>query len=132
MEGFPTIKYGDPLETEDYEGEREYTQLSEFAKENLKPRCSPLHLDLCDEEKKAAIKTILAMSEDELDTAIEKARRQFDEAEETFLDEESKLHDLLDQLYGSYQAKRKAMIDDSMIGIMKAVKVMLHSDAAEL
>eukprot|EP00438_Fugacium_kawagutii_P035714 Skav234673 [mRNA] locus=scaffold1131:470468:472215:- [translate_table: standard] len=48
VEGFPTIKFGDPANLEDYEGEREFDDLDKFAKENLGPRCGPANLDLCD------------------------------------------------------------------------------------
>lgn len=39
VEGFPTIKFGDPANLEDYEGEREFDDLAKFAKDNLGPRC---------------------------------------------------------------------------------------------
>ena len=31
--GFPTLKFGDPFDLEDYEGPREYKELSAFAKQ---------------------------------------------------------------------------------------------------
>jgi len=52
VQGFPTIKWGDPGSLEDYEGGRDYEGLKKFAKENLKPLCSPSNLDLCDDDKK--------------------------------------------------------------------------------
>ena len=39
VEGLPTIKFGDPANLEDYEGEREFDDLAKFAKDNLGPRC---------------------------------------------------------------------------------------------
>jgi len=55
VEGFPTIKWGDPADLTDYEGGRDFKELQTFAKENLKPICSPSNVDLCDDEKKAQI-----------------------------------------------------------------------------
>merc|ERR1712157_452428 len=52
VQGFPTIKWGDPSNLEDYEGGRDFASLEKFAKENLKPMCSPKNIDLCDDEKK--------------------------------------------------------------------------------
>jgi len=52
VQGFPTIKWGDPSALEDYEGGRDFGDLESFAKENLKPLCSPKNIDLCDAEKK--------------------------------------------------------------------------------
>ena len=37
--GYPTIKYGDPADLQDYAGQREYDALYSFAQENLKPLC---------------------------------------------------------------------------------------------
>jgi len=49
VKGFPSIKYGDPTDLQDYQGGRDYDSLKKFAEENLKPMCSPANLDLCDE-----------------------------------------------------------------------------------
>merc|ERR1719210_1051653 len=65
VEGFPTIKYGDPNNLEAYEGGRDLDALQKFAKENLGPTCGPANLDLCDEEKKKKIAELMAMSFDE-------------------------------------------------------------------
>merc|ERR1711861_98571 len=67
VEGFPTIKWGDPSDLQNYEGGRDLKELKKFAKENLKPICSPANIDLCDEEKKATINKFRAMSTEELD-----------------------------------------------------------------
>merc|ERR1740117_1526593 len=48
VRGFPTIKFGDPSNLEDYKGGRDFDALSKFASENLKPVCSPANIDLCD------------------------------------------------------------------------------------
>merc|ERR1712182_173947 len=55
VRGYPTIKYGDPSNLEDYKGGRSLKALQDFAKENLKPVCSPANLDLCDGDKKTQI-----------------------------------------------------------------------------
>merc|ERR1712166_1195971 len=55
VRGFPTIKYGDPNNLEDYKGGRDFDALSQFAKENLKPVCSPSNIDICDATQKAEI-----------------------------------------------------------------------------
>ena len=56
VQGFPTIKWGDPSALEDYQGGRDFDALKKFADENLKPMCSPSNIDLCDDDKKAEIK----------------------------------------------------------------------------
>merc|ERR1712194_692866 len=52
---------GDPADLQDYEGGRSYSDLETFAKENLKPVCSPKNIDLCDDDKKAEIAKIQAI-----------------------------------------------------------------------
>merc|ERR1719310_708009 len=76
VEGFPTIKWGDPSALEDYEGGREYDALKKFAKANLKPMCSPANIDLCDEEKKAEIAKLQALSTEDLDKQIEEKKAE--------------------------------------------------------
>jgi len=84
VEGFPTIKWGDPSALESYEGGREYKDLKKFAKENLKPMCSPANIDLCDDEKKATIAKFQAMPLEELTAAIDEKQATIKAAGETF------------------------------------------------
>merc|ERR1712232_1145818 len=51
IQGFPTLKWGDPNALEDYQGGRSLDALKSFATENLKPVCSVSNIDLCDDEK---------------------------------------------------------------------------------
>merc|ERR1712084_197140 len=70
VQGFPTIKHGDPNNLEDYEGGRDYKALSKFAKENLGPKCGPATLDLCDEGNKTMIEKFMTMDKAKLDELI--------------------------------------------------------------
>merc|ERR1711939_344982 len=63
VQGYPTIKYGDPNNMEDYQGGRDFDDLQKFAKENLGPSCGPANLDLCDAEQKAKIQGFQALYE---------------------------------------------------------------------
>merc|ERR1719377_63375 len=82
VQGFPTIKWGDPSGLEDYQGGRDYEALKKFAKESLKPMCSPGHLDLCDADKKAEIEKFQAMPADDLKKAIEDKKTEMKTLEE--------------------------------------------------
>merc|ERR1739845_18580 len=84
VQGYPTIKWGDPSSLEDYEGEREYDALKKFAKENLKPMCSPANLDLCDEAKKKEIADLQALPAEDLAKKIDEKKAVIKTAEETF------------------------------------------------
>merc|ERR1719449_227661 len=68
VQGFPTIKYGDPSDLQKYEGGRDFDSLQKFAKENLKPVCSPSNIDLCDADKKKEIEDLQAQSTADLES----------------------------------------------------------------
>merc|ERR1712151_1439463 len=70
VQGYPSIKYGDPNDLKDYDGGRSYDDLKKFADENLGPSCGPENLDLCSAEDKAMLEKFLAMTIEELDKAI--------------------------------------------------------------
>jgi hypothetical protein len=121
VQGFPTIKWGDPSSLEDYEGGRGYDELETFAEENLKPLCSPANIDLCDDDKKKQIADLMAMSVDALESQVSKAEAEMKEAEETFEAEVKKLQERYEALEKEKEEKQKA-IKDSGLSFMKAVK----------
>merc|ERR1712187_1093629 len=121
VEGFPTIKWGDPSALEDYDGGREYSDLESFAKENLKPLCSPSNLDLCDAEKKAQIQKYQAMSEADLQKQIDKVEAEMKEVAETFDKEVEKLQAEYEALEKTKTEKTKEL-KNSGLGLMKAVQ----------
>jgi len=121
VRGFPTIKYGDPNALEKYQGGRDFDSLQSFAKENLKPLCSPANLDLCDDDKKAEIEKYMAMSADDLKAAIAEKDKELEEAESTFKSEVEKLQKKYEQLSTEKDDAIKA-VKDSGLGLMKSVK----------
>merc|ERR1712154_408111 len=121
VRGFPTLKYGDPTALDDYQGGRTLDALSGFAKDNLKPICSPAKLELCDDDKKAEIETFMAKGVDELDAAIKVEEAKLEAAEANFKAEVQKLQE-------TYQALMTAKDDEiaavkaAGLGLMKSVK----------
>ena len=73
VQGFPTIKYGDPGDLKDYQGGRDYEELKKFASENLGPTCGPDYMELCDAKSKDKINKYMAMSTVDLEAKIKKA-----------------------------------------------------------
>jgi len=131
VQGFPTIKWGDPSALEDYEGGRDLSDLESFAEENLKPLCSPNNLELCDADKKAQIESYMKMSAADLEAEIEKKDAEHKEAEETFDAEVQKLQERYEQLEKDKTAKQ-AEVKNSGLGLMKAVKAAKDSSKEEL
>merc|ERR1719421_2344851 len=77
VEGFPTIKYGDPDDLKAYEGGRSYDDLKSFAESSLGPQCGPgENIGLCSEKVKAKIEKYMKMSVSELQEKIEKAQEK--------------------------------------------------------
>jgi hypothetical protein len=131
VQGFPTIKHGDPSALEDYEGGRDYEDLETFANENLKPTCSPSNIDLCDADKKAEIEKFMKMSAEDLEAEIEKKDAEYAAASTTFDEEVQKLQEKYEQLEKDKTAKQKE-IKDSGLGLMKAVKAAKGAEKGEL
>lgn len=120
VKGFPTLKYGDPNDLQDYSGGRDAKALAKFASE-LKPQCSPANIDLCDAAKKADIEKYTAIAGAELDGLIEAEDKKVEEAETTF-------KAAVEELQATYQKlmadkdEAQAAVKASGLGLMKSVK----------
>ena len=120
IESFPTIKYGNPYDLEEYNGGRSYEDLSTFAKENLKPICSPSNVELCDEESKTTIETYLAMPPTKLAELLKAEEQKLTDAETKYQEEMEKLQEQYEQL----EIEKKetiAAVRNGDIGIMRSI-----------
>jgi len=131
VRGYPTIKYGDPADLQDYQGGRDYEAFEKFAKENLKPMCSPKNLDLCDDAKKAEITKFQSMSDADLDKAIAEEEKKLEDAEAEFKAEVQKLQDKYTAL-STEKDEKIAAVKAAGLGLMKAVKASKPSGKDEL
>jgi len=130
VRGFPTLKYGDPSALEDYQGGRDFSSLSKFAKENLKPICSPANLDLCDDAKKAEIKSLMELAADDLASKIAAEEKKLEEAEEGFKAEVQKLQETYQKLMEEKDEKIAA-VKAAGLGLMKSVQAAVKKSAAK-
>jgi hypothetical protein len=121
VRGYPTIKWGDPSNMEDYKGGRSLKDFQDFAKNNLKPQCSPANLDLCDADKKKQIEDYMAMSDSDLGAKIKSAKDEQVSLEETFKTEVKRLQDTYQQLQKD-KDEGLQKIKDSGLGLMSAVQ----------
>jgi len=126
VKGFPTIKYGNPADLQDYQGGRDYDALLEFANENLGPSCSPDNLDLCSEEKKAEIAKFQEMGQEALAAKVAELDKAITDADETFNTELKKLQDNYEKLQ---KAKEDTIADakGQGLGMMKSVLASLKA-----
>jgi len=121
IRGFPTIKYGDPNNLEDYKGGRDFNALKKFADSNLKPVCSPKNIDLCDDKQKAAIEELQALSSSDLAAKIKAEEKKLQDAEENFKAEVGKLQKRYEELQKEKEAAQQA-VKDAGLGLMKSVQ----------
>merc|ERR1711959_390788 len=106
VQGYPTIKYGDVNNLEDYQGGRSLEDLQTFAKENLGPTCGPANLDLCDAD---------------IDAKIKEGEKALEDAESTFKSEVEKLQAKYESLMKE-KDETIANVKSSGLGLLKSVK----------
>jgi len=126
VKGFPTIKYGNPADLQDYQGGRDFDALLEFANENLGPTCSPDNLDLCDEDKKKEIAKFQEMGQEKLQEKIEELDGKISTAEETFNSELKKLQNAYEQLQKDKEDTIESAKNEGL-GMMKSVLASLKA-----
>lgn len=93
VQGFPTLKWGDPELLVDYEGGREFDDLVAWSEANLKPTCSPWHTALCDEGARAQIEKLMKLNSEDLDIEINAHTAHLAQIETFFDTEVNKLGD---------------------------------------
>jgi len=119
VQGYPTIKYGNPDALEDYSGGRDFEDLKAFATDNLGPSCSPDNLDLCSDEQKAEITKLQALTQEERDKMISDGEKAVADAESNFEAEVEKLQKKYEQLS---EDKEKAVKEAKKpLGLLKMV-----------
>jgi len=121
VQGYPTIKYGDPNNMEDYQGGRSLDDLKKFANENLGPSCGPNNLDLCDDAQKKEIEAAMALDAAALDAKITEGEKKLSDAEDTFKSEVEKLQAKYESLVKE-KDETIASVKKDGLGMLKSVK----------
>jgi len=112
VRGYPTIKWGDPNDLQDYQGGRDLKDLQKFAEENLGPTCGPDNLDLCDDEAKKSIAKYQKMDVDELEMAIEEGDEKIKKIEDKAQKEVGKLQAQISDLNSKIASKNQKKDDE--------------------
>jgi len=130
VRGYPTIKYGDPADLQDYSGSREFDGLKKFAA-GLKPACSPKNIHLCDDEKKAKIEEYTNLGADERAKMISEQEAKMQQIESDF----KAFVDGLQKSYKEASEKKDADVEEiknSGLGLLKAVHTFAGKAKSEL
>jgi len=120
VKGFPTLKYGNPNDLQDYQGARTYDALKKFIDNELKPTCSPNNLDLCDDDKKKEIESLMGLDDAALDAKIAEEEKKIEEAEKTFKAGVEELQETYQKLM-STKEETEAAVKAAGLGLMKSV-----------
>jgi len=129
VKGFPTLKFGDPANLEDYQGARSYDAMKKFIDEELKPTCSPSNLDLCDDDKKKEIEALMALDDATLDANIATEEKKIEEAESTFKAGVEELQATYQKLM-TEKEETEAAVKAAGLGLMKSVRVIKKKAAS--
>merc|ERR1719384_542384 len=130
VRGYPTIKYGDPADLQDYKGGRSFADLNKVASE-LKPACSPKNIDLCDDEKKKQIEEFKALGAEKREALIKEQEGVMEKLEKDF-------KEFVEGLQKSYteasdkKDKEVEAIKNSGLGLLKAVNTFQKTAKNEL
>merc|ERR1712113_817208 len=130
VRGYPTIKYGDPDDLQDYKGGRSFADLKKFT-EGLGPQCGPANLDLCDAEKKSKIEEFTKLSADEREKKIKEGEAEMEKAEKDF---KTFVEGLQKQYQDESDKKDKAVeaIKSGGLGLLKSVHAFEKKKKSEL
>jgi len=133
VDGFPTLKYGDPAALEPYEGDRDYDSLKQFADDNLKPLCTPSNKEACSDEQKKELDKVMAMPTEDIKKLVAEREKRMQEITETFDTELKKLQDKYEELEKTKEADTKALKElTPSLGMLRAVDATRGSGTAEL
>ena len=125
IQGYPTLKYGDPSALEDYKGARDLESLVKHANSELKPACSLTRTELCDDSQKKLIERLEDMTDADLDIEISRGENEIASAEARFKTEVGSLQAAYSHLQ-TEKAAATSEIRSSGLSLMKTVRTAAH------
>jgi len=131
VEGFPTIKHGDPENLEDYKGGRDADSLNKFASE-LKPSCDFLSMENCDKDQISTINDFKEKTEDELQQMIDDEEKERTAAETLFKSEVEKLQAQYKQLSSDKDSTLADTAEKYNVGMARGVLNQKKKNKEEL
>jgi len=129
VRGYPTIKWGDPNDLQEYKGGRSFDELKKFAS-GLQPLCGPYHLDKCDEAKKAEIAKLQAMPKEVREAFINEKEGSISKLEADF----QAFQEGLNTKYKEESAKKEKAVEEikaSGLALLKQVQKLQGTQKQE-
>ena len=118
IRGYPTLKYGDSTNLEDYTGGRDFDALKKFA-DALTPPCTPNNLDICSTDDRVMIESFMAWTEEELNNRMKTQEDRIENAGKVFTEGVQKLQEQF-QLLTKERDEEIASAKGSGLNLMRA------------
>ena len=128
VQGFPTIKYGDPDNLEPYQGARDFDALKEFTNV-LKPPCDVRTFEHCSVEDKVLIDDLSTAPLEYIKNLLDLEKQERETIEKTFDDAVKALQDEYQKLQQKKKDDTLALKKTYNVGI---IKKMLQKGKDEL
>jgi len=120
VKGFPTIKWGDPSDLQDYKGGRAKEDLKTFAS-TLTPPCDVSTLENCSEEHVAVINRLKGVSKFELKGRVSEYEQTLANIETTFKEDVAQLQASYDKVSSDKAAAMAKLTSSSNMAIVKSL-----------
>jgi len=130
VEGYPTLKYGDPNNLQTYEGGLEYDDIFSFAKESLGPVCGIETMENCNEDQKAKLNAFMEEGLEKLQARMTKLDEGIQALEENFDKELEKLQERYEKLMEEKQKNTNELKGEDF-GLLNSVLAHLQPDVYE-
>jgi len=131
VKGFPTVKFGDPTNLEDYKGGRDIAALKKFTAD-LKPACDIHTLENCSEDQKKSVESLKATPVDELEAQVQEEASARKTAETEFENAVKKLQAEYQQLTTQKEQTLADIKSKYNVGMIKAILNSKQDDKSEL
>jgi len=128
VKGFPTLKYGDPYDLQDYQGARDLDALMEFAGA-LTPGCNVVTSEHCTEDQDKALGTLREKTFDELANIVLEEAKEKEQANSDF---KAGVDELQEKYVALQEAKDSTLKDIKQKYQIGLVKQLIKNTKVEL
>lgn len=120
VQGYPTIKYGNPDDLQPYEGGRDIDSLKAHIK-SLKPLCNITDMSNCSEEERVLIEKYSKMDASDIKKELSQTEELQTRIEQDFKVELSKLQTEYEQLIDTKKDSLEKLARESYTGLKKSI-----------
>lgn len=120
VKGFPTIKFGDPKDLEDYKGQRDFESLDTFSS-LLKPPCNVDTFEHCTDEEKVLVDELGQKSPEELKDLLGSEEDERLAVEKTFEEAVKRLNEEYKEILSEKEKDLSSIQKRYNVGILKKI-----------